>query len=47
MKEYLKPDVEVIDFAALETLADAAGQVKPGVTSNPFSGPPDDDDRRR
>jgi len=47
MKEYLKPDVEVIDFAALETLADSAGDVEAGVTSNPFGGPPADDERRR
>jgi len=47
MKEYLKPDVEVIDFAALETLADTAGDVNAGVTSNPFGGPPEEDGRRR
>lgn len=47
MKEYLKPEAEVIDFAALETLADAAGDVDVGVTSNPFGGPPADDERRR
>lgn len=47
MKEYLKPEVEIIDFAALETLADSAGNAQAGVTSNPFGGPPEDDERRR
>ena len=47
MKEYLKPEVEIIDFAALETLADSVGDAEAGVTSNPFGGPPADDERRR
>jgi len=41
MKIYEKPEVEVIDFAAWETVADEGADAEAGVTSNPF-GPPQD-----
>ena len=39
MKLYERPEAEIIDFAAWETVADEGADAEAGVTSNPFFQP--------